>query len=137
MTTANVQAAPVKKGVPGVNAQRAMVNYIINCQGCHKRDGTGSDGGAPTMVGVLSNFLNAPGGREFLLRVPGVATTALDSEAVAEMMNWMLYEFDPEHVPADFVPFTTDEVELMRQKPLVQEAEQIRKDLLAYLDNQS
>lgn len=121
-------------GVAGINKDRASKNYIINCQGCHLSGGEGSDGGAPSMVGVVANFLNAPGGREFLLRVPGVATTALKSDAVAEMMNWLIYEFDAEHVPADFKPFTTQEVQMRRKKPYVQEAAKIRKQLVAFLE---
>ncbi len=121
-------------GVAGVNKHRASINYIINCQGCHLRSGEGSEGGAPSMVGVVANFLNAPGGREFLLRVPGVANTGLKSEALAEMMNWLIYEFDAEHVPADFKPFTTAEVQMRRKSPYVQEADKIRKDLLIFLE---
>ncbi len=122
--------------VKPVNERRAIQNFTLNCQGCHQRSGEGSKGGAPSMVGTVANFLNAPGGREFLLRVPGVASTALKSEAVAELMNWLIYEFDAEHVPADFVPFTGDEVHRMRQNPYVQEAGDIRAELMAYLKSE-
>ncbi|GHF10928.1 hypothetical protein GCM10017044_00760 [Kordiimonas sediminis] len=121
--------------MPTLNAHRAMINYIIHCQGCHLRNGEGSEGGAPSMVGVVANFLNAPGGREFLLRVPGVATTALDDAATAEVMNWLIFEFDKDHIPADFKPFTPDEVGHMRKKPYVEEAEKIRAELIDYLNS--
>lgn len=116
-----------------VNKARAKSNFLLNCAGCHKLDATGSIGGAPTMVGVVANFLNAPGGREYLLRVPGVATTALKSDLLAEMMNWLLVEYDSKHIPANFKPFTQQEVQTMRKNPYVQEAPVIRGELLEYL----
>ena len=41
------------------NPERARVNYILNCQGCHGPDGAGSaDGDVPRMKNFLGNFLS-------------------------------------------------------------------------------
>jgi mono/diheme cytochrome c family protein len=117
---------------PGVeNARRAWQNWTLNCQGCHRPDGTGSEGTAPSLAGTVAKFLWVPGGREYLIRVPGVATSPLSSEDLAEVVNWMLWRFDREHVPAGFQPFTAAEIARGRTQPLRLEASQMRGDLLA------
>jgi hypothetical protein len=116
------------------NPQRAWQNWTLNCQGCHRPDGSGSAGTAPSLAGTVSKFLTVPGGREYLGRVPGVATSALPSADLAELMNWMFWRFDKEHLPADFVPFTAGEIERLRAQPLRLEASQMRSDLLKKAD---
>ena len=93
------------------NAQRAWQHWTLNCQGCHRPDGTGSDDTAPSLAGTVARFLSAPGGREYLGRVPGVAASALSNSDLAEVMNWMLWRFDKEHLPADFQPYTAAEID--------------------------
>ena len=116
------------------NPQRAWQNWTLNCQGCHRPDGTGSAGTAPSLAGTVSKFLNVPGGREYLGRVPGVATSALPSADLAELMNWMFWRFDKEHLPTGFVPFTSEEIGRLRVLPLRLEASQMRSDLLKKAD---
>jgi hypothetical protein len=45
-------------------------------------------------------------------------------------MNWMLYRFDRPHVPANFQPYTAEEVGRLRQTPLHIEASKVRNKLL-------
>jgi len=116
------------------NAQRAWQNWTLNCQGCHRQDGTGSAGTAPSLAGTVSKFLTVPGGREYLGRVPGVATSALPSADLAELMNWMFWRFDKEHLPTGFLPFTAEEIGRLRTQPLRLEASQMRNDLLKRAD---
>jgi hypothetical protein len=116
------------------NAQRAWQNWTLNCQGCHRQDGTGSAGTAPSLAGTVSKFLTVPGGREYLGRVPGVATSALPNADLAELMNWMFWRFDKEHLPAGFLPFTAEEIGRLRAQPLRLEASQMRNDLLKRAD---
>jgi mono/diheme cytochrome c family protein len=122
-------AQPPPRGVE--NARRAWQNWTLNCQGCHRLDGTGSEGTAPSIAGTVAKFLWVPGGREYLMRVPGVATAPLSSEDLAEVVNWMLWRFDRAHLPAGFQPFTADEIARWRAQPLRLEASQMRSDLLA------
>ena len=115
---------------PGVvNAQRAKMNWMLNCQGCHQQDATGSAGGAPAMAHDVARFLTVDGGREYLTRVPGVANAGLPNDQLAELLNWTLSTFDHEHLPADFAPFTTEELAAGRSRPLVSEAPVMRESL--------
>lgn len=116
------------------NPQRAWQNWTLNCQGCHRPDGTGSAGTAPSLAGTVSKFLTVPGGREYLGRVPGVATSPLPNADLAELMNWIVWRFDKEHMPADFQPFTAEEIGRLRTQPLRLEASQMRTELLNKAD---
>ncbi len=113
------------------NAQRAWQNWTLNCQGCHRPDGTGSMATTPSVAGTVSRFLSVERGREYLVRVPGVATSPLTDADLAELLNWMLWRFDPEHIPADFPAFSATEVGELRKRPLRLEASQMRSELLA------
>jgi hypothetical protein len=134
---AAAQTPPDQSGLSpaGVaNPQRAWQNWTLNCQGCHRPDGSGSAGTAPSLAGTVSRFLTVPGGREYLGRVPGVATSPLPDSDLAELMNWMFWRFDKEHLPADFRPFTAQEIARLRTQPLRLEASQMRNELLKKAD---
>src|ERR1700733_2520718 len=100
------------------DAQRAWQHWTLNCQGCHRPDGTGSDATAPSLAGTVARFLSVPGGREYLGRVPGVATSPLSNADLSEVMNWMLWRFDREHLPANFQPYTAAEIGQWRMAAL-------------------
>ena len=114
----------------GENPQLAWQHWTLNCQGCHRPDATGSAGTTPSLAGTAGKFLWVPGGREYLARVPGVATSALSNADLAEVLNWLLWRFDQENVPSNFQPFTAAEVGALRARPLRLEAAQMRADLL-------
>jgi len=127
LTAERIGAAPA--GVE--NSRRAWQNWTLNCQGCHRLDGSGSEGAAPNLKETMAKFLWAPGGREYLVRVPGVATSPLSDADLAEVLNWMLWRFDKEHLPARFQPFTAAEIAPLRAHPLRLEASAMRSDLLS------
>lgn len=103
-------------GVPDAN--RANINYMLNCQGCHGQFGGESlDGAVPALKDYVSNFLHVPGGREFLVQVPGSANAAISDAALAELLNWILQTQSMAQLPAVFQPFTTVEVQKLRQNP--------------------
>ena len=103
-------------------------NYILHCQGCHLADGQATPGKIPPLIGA-ARFLGVEGGREFLVRVPGVSLSIISDDELAELMNWMLFRFSAEDKPADFEPYTAEEVGRYRQEPLV-EVETVRAGLL-------
>lgn len=120
--------------MPGVaNPARARQNWILKCQGCHRADATGTPQTTPAMAGIIGGFLQSPEGRAYLVRVPGVATAPLPDDQLAELVNWTLLRFDPVHVPADFNPYTTNEVGDLRRRPLRTEAAGVRARILADL----
>jgi cytochrome c553 len=116
------------------NPQRAWQHWTLGCQGCHRPDGTGTEGTAPSLAGTVARFLSVPGGREYLGRVPGVATSPLSNADLAEVVNWMLWRFDKEHLPANFQPYTAAEMGQLRSAPLRLEASQMRAALLKKAD---
>ena len=136
--TATATAAGTKSpagGVPGVtNEALAHQYYMLQCQGCHRPDGTGTSASAPPMAGMVARFLAVPGGREYLGRVPGVATAVLSDAQLAELLNWTLFRFDAANVPADFNPYTAAEIGVLRRRPLRTEAAAVRAALVTELD---
>ena len=65
-------------GLPAVgHGYEPRVNYQLQCMGCHRADGTGESGRVPSVRGTLVRFSMIPAGREFVLRVPGVAQSPL------------------------------------------------------------
>jgi mono/diheme cytochrome c family protein len=114
----------------------ARQHYMLQCQGCHRPDGTGTMATAPPMTGMVARFLAVPGGREYLGRVPGVATAVLTDAELAELLNWTLYRFDATHVPAGFQPYTAAEIGALRRHPLRTEAKAMRAQLITELDRQ-
>lgn len=132
-----IAAAAAETSVPkGVqNPQRAWQHWTLNCQGCHRPDGLGTDQTTPSLAGTAARFLWTAKGREYLGRVPGVATSPLSDADLAEVLNWMLWRFDEKHMPPDFLPFTAEEVGKLRTSPLRLEASQMRAELLAQVES--
>ena len=105
------------------------LDYAVTCQGCHRADGTGTPGTVPALAGSVGKFLRVPGGREFLVRVPGVAQAPLDDAALAAVINWMLARFGGDDVPGAFAPYAAEEVARLRQRPLT-DVERVRRELI-------
>lgn len=115
----------------GVNdTRRAHTNYMLNCQGCHGPDGGGtSDGAVPLMKGCVGSFLSVPGGREFLVQVPGSANSALDDASLAEVLNWMLHTMSEDSLKRSLIPYTALEVSRLRKAPIA-DVETVRSLLM-------
>jgi hypothetical protein len=129
---AGAAARASEQAIPGVtNAYQARTDYQLKCQGCHRPDGSGDDHSNPPMHGIVAQFLTVPGGREFIGRVPGVATVDLPDDRLANLVNWTLFKFDRAHVPASFRPYTADEIGRLRQNPLRLERAATRARLVA------
>lgn len=96
----------------------AAVNYALECQGCHRAVGEGTPGTVPPLAGSVARFLAVPGGREYLVRVPGVSQAPLDDAALAAVLDWVVRRFDPEHLPPEYRPYTAEEVGRLRRQPL-------------------
>jgi hypothetical protein len=94
------------------------VNYMLHCQGCHLEGGRGHPGIVPKMQGEIGQFLKSQAGRAYLVQVPGSAQSFLDDAQLAEVLNWMLREFDPKRVAPDFQPYTAAEVTRYRATQL-------------------
>lgn len=105
----------------GATGYRPAVNYQLQCAGCHLGDGRGARASlVPKMKDFVGRFLDVDGGREFLVRVPGVAQSGLSDAELAELLNWLLTgDIAGASRPAQFVPYTTEEVARQRHEPLI------------------
>ena len=113
----------------------AHTNYMLMCQGCHLVDGTGTADKVPALKDKVGRFLNIEGGREYLIQVPGTSQSLLTDQEVAAVLNWILNEFSHAELPADFEPYTKDEVARYRYEPLAN-ASKVRAALLRKLGQQ-
>lgn len=104
----------------GVASASPELDYLLHCQGCHLPDGRGKPGAVPSLVDSIGRFAALPGGRAFLVRVPGSAQSPLDDASLAALLNWMVRRFGP--VPAEFQPFGAAEVARVRRPPLTEVA---------------
>ena len=96
-------------------ADAAKKNYRLYCMGCHQMDGTGSpENGIPSMRDEVGHFLRVPDGRAYLSQVPGTLNTPLSDAETAELLNWIMATIGPPSIPADFVPYTADDVKRYR-----------------------
>ena len=68
-------------GIEAAQAATPALDYMLHCRGCHLADGTGSPGAVPSLTGLFGKFLWVPGGREYLVRVPGSAKSPLSAQA--------------------------------------------------------
>ncbi len=103
---------------PAAHCCESRVNFQLNCMGCHLADGTGEPGRVPSLRHSLVQFSGMPAGREFVLRVPGVAQSPLSDEETAALLNWMARALSDLPPAADFVDYTAEEVARFRHEPL-------------------
>jgi len=115
------------------HAESAPINYMLQCQGCHLADGSGKPGSVPSLVDSIGRFVRVPGGREYLVRVPGSSQSSLSDQDLARVLNYMIRSFGPADVAADFRPFDAVEVTQVRSPPL-SETESVRRALLSAME---
>ena len=96
------------------------VNYELQCMGCHLADGSGESGRVPSVRRTLVPFSMISEGREFVLRVPGVAQSPLTDAEVAAVLNWMARNLSDAPLPAGFRDYSAGEVRAVRGRPLPQ-----------------
>lgn len=89
-------------------------DYLLHCSGCHQPDGAGVPGLVPALSG-LAPLLATPAGRDYLVRVPGVAQAALDDARLATLLNWVLREMSGQ---APDPGYDAREVRALRARPL-------------------
>lgn len=105
---------------PCLWARDPAVLYMMECQGCHLADGSGGTTSMPTLQDHVARFLGVPGGREYLVQVPGVALSSLSDEDTATVLNWMLAKFGPIEWAQRYAPYTALEVAALRKQPLTE-----------------
>lgn len=97
-------------------------NYLLHCRGCHLADGRGVPPEVPTLINVIGRLVAIEGGREYVVRVPGVAQTSLSDKDLAEVLNYVMVELNAATLPANFKPFTAAEIATYRPLALADPA---------------
>ncbi|SDO13053.1 cytochrome C [Pseudomonas jinjuensis] len=122
---------PGQKHAPGNEAPQTPidqagystpVNYQLQCAGCHLGDGEGSAANdTPRMKDFVGNFLKVDGGRQFLVRVPGMSQSALNDAQLADLINWIMREdgMAGKSMPANYQPYTEQEVAAIREDAML------------------
>ncbi|WP_321928686.1 c-type cytochrome [Paraburkholderia guartelaensis] len=108
-----IAATAAEVGAPGDQNSAwplARQHWIQNCMGCHTATGGGIAGKVPPLAHSLGYFERVPGGREYVMRVPGASNSALSDQQLADVLNWLLVTMNREALPPDFKPYTAAEV---------------------------
>jgi hypothetical protein len=64
-------------------------DYTLFCMGCHAAQAEGVPGKVPPLAHSLGLFMRTAAGRNYLLRVPGAANSALSDAQLAAVLNWL------------------------------------------------
>ena len=106
-------------GLERPESSSAAQNYLLFCGGCHGVDGGGAPRKVPPLRGAMGRLLGVEGGRDYLMRVPGVSRSALSDARLAEVLNWCVAAFAKDNAPAGVMPFTAAELAAARHRPLL------------------
>jgi cytochrome c551/c552 len=105
-------------------AYQPVVNFQINCMGCHQADGSGQPGRVPSIRRSLVLFSTTREGRDYIVRVPGVAQSPLSDGDTAALLNWMARNLSDVKLPSGFTDFSEAEVQSLRHRPLARVSEE-------------
>jgi cytochrome c553 len=114
LIVAAMASAPAGSALAASPAQ----DYMLFCMGCHGEQAQGIPGRVPPLAHSMARFMRTAEGRRFLLRVPGVASSALPDDRIAAVLNWLAKEYDAEDLHRSMALFTTEEVAAARRVPL-------------------
>ncbi len=91
---------------------------MLYCMGCHGTAAQGVPGKVPALAGTLGRFMRSAAGRDYVLRVPGAANSALSDAQLAAVLNWVARTYDAAELSSRTPPFTAAEVTRVRRSPL-------------------
>lgn len=118
VATLLVVGAGVHADERGYDPAAAREAWTLNCMGCHTSDAHGISGKVPPLAGELGHFVRLADGREFVMRVPGASNSSLTDAELANVLNWLIDTRNADTRPADFRPFTAQEVAARRRPAL-------------------
>jgi cytochrome c553 len=101
-------------------------DYMLYCMGCHGAEARGVPGKIPPLAGSLARFMRTSEGRDYVLRVPGAANSALSDAQLAAVLNWLAMRYPAAGEPSP-APFTVEEVTRARRTPLASVQERRRE----------
>ena len=84
--------------------------YMLHCGGCHLADGRGNPPEVPGLRDELGRIVQVPGGRDYLVQVPGASQAPVTDAELTSIINWILTEFNAATLQPGFKPLTIREV---------------------------
>lgn len=89
-----------------------QLNYMLQCQGCHKANGEGFGESVPDLRVVGRQLLAIPAGRQFYVSVPGSANAPLSNQQLAEVLNFIITDIlgDKDDQADSLNRFTQEEI---------------------------
>ena len=94
-------------------------DYVEYCSGCHGMQGNSAPAEIPVLRDRVGYFMCTKDGRDYLIRLPNVAYSAItDNQELAEMMNFVVFGLGGASAPKGAKPFTAAEVKRLRTQAL-------------------
>jgi hypothetical protein len=94
-------------------------DYVEHCSGCHGMQGNSAPAEIPVLRDRVGYFMCIREGREYLIRLPNVAYSAIgDNQELAEMMNFVVFGLGGNSAPKGTKPFSAAEVAKLRTRAL-------------------
>ena len=93
--------------------------YVEYCSGCHGMQGNSAPAEIPVLRDRVGYFMCTRDGRDYLIRLPNVAYSAItDNQELADMMNFVVFGLGGASAPKGTKPFTAAEVKRLRGEAL-------------------
>ncbi len=96
----------------------ARRDYLLACGGCHGLQGASNSRAVPQLKDLVGFYLNTAEGRRYLPRLPNVAFAPLSDDALAAVLNYVVFDFGGASVPTGAPPYDAAEVARWRAQPL-------------------
>ena len=94
-------------------------DYVEHCSGCHGMQGDSAPAEIPVLRDRVGYFMCTKEGREYLIRLPNVAYSAItDDQELADMMNFIVFGLGGNSAPKGARPYTAPEVARLRTQAL-------------------
>jgi len=94
-------------------------DYVEYCSGCHGMQGNSAPAEIPVLRDRVGYFMCTKEGRDYLIRLPNVAYSAItDNQELADMMNFVVFGLGGKSAPGGTRPFTAVEVRRLRADAL-------------------
>jgi len=106
-------------GLVSINAYcNPQISYLLHCGGCHLPNGESVPPEVPSLRDELGKLVGIPGGRDYIVRVPGASQAPISDQELADVLNFVLTEFNQQTLADDFKPLTGSEVAASRRNIL-------------------
>lgn len=97
----------------------AQSDYVEYCSGCHGMQGNSAPADIPVLRDRVGYFMCTKEGRDYLIRLPNVAFSAItDNQELADMMNFVVFGLGGSSAPKGAKPFSSAEVARLRANAL-------------------